>query len=80
MEEGDKQNKQPINMMMEFRDNGEVISSKSGSSAKANFKVVDQNIIYADQRGQQTWEVMTFKPGETLKVNHKGAIMVFERR
>lgn len=80
MEEGDESSKRPINMIMEFKENGEVISSKSGSSAKANFKVVDENIVYVDQRGQQIWEVLSFEPDKTLKVNHKGAIMFFERR
>ncbi len=81
MEEGDENSKRSINMIMEFKDNGEVISSKGGSSAKANYKVNDAStIIYFDQRGQQIWEVVSFEPNKTLKVNHKGAVMFFERR
>lgn len=80
MEEGDESSKRSINMIMEFKSNGEVISSKKGSSAKANYKVADENIIYIDQRGNQIWEVLSFEPGKTLKINHKGAVMFFEKR
>lgn len=80
MEEGDENSKRPINMIMEFKGNGEVISSKKSSSAKAHYEISGDNIIYIDQRGQQIWEVISFEPNKNLKVNHKGAVMFFEKR
>jgi len=74
--------KRSINMIMVFKKDGTIVNRhKNGSMAKAANYSVDGNIIeYKDKRGVQQWKVISFSPDESMKVNHRGAVMYFEKR
>lgn len=79
MEDGDETSKRDINLVMDFKDDGTIITKMGDKTESANYKVEGETIIYSDKRGKQVWKIISFEPGNSLKVNHKGAIMYFQK-
>ena len=79
MEDGDETSKRDINIIMDFQKDGTVITKMSNTTESAKFKVEGETILYTDKRGQQVWKIISFEPGKSFKVNHKGAIMYFKK-
>jgi len=79
MEEGDETSKRDINIIMDFQKDGSVITKMGNKTESAKYKVEGETILYTDKRGQQVWKIISFDPGKSFKVNHKGAEMYFSK-
>jgi len=79
MEDGDETSKRDINIIMDFKDDGTVNTNMGNKTEAANYKVDGNTIIYSDKRGKQVWKIISFEPGKSFKVNHKGAMMYFQK-
>ena len=79
MEQGDESSKRDINILMEFKDDGSIVTYKGNKTEEANYKIEGEKIIYSDKRGSQVWEIISFEPGSSFLVNHKGANMYFQK-
>ncbi len=79
MEDGDETSKRDINLVMDFKDDGTVVTEMGKKTGNANYKVEGETIIYSDKRGKQVWKVISSVPGKSFKVNHKGALMYFQK-
>ena len=79
-ESGDLDNKHKVGIIMNFQSNGDVISKLSSGDVTEHYKLNGNTIIYSGKHGDQTWKLVSFSPGESLVVNHMGAIMTFEKR
>ena len=78
-EEGDPTSKQLIGLMMDFNADGTVVSHMPDGPSEASFTINDDTIYYVDDKGKQTWKVISHTPDESFIVNNRGSIMVFER-
>ena len=79
-ESDDASSKRSVNMIMEFKKDGTVINHRKEGKTTASYSINGNVIEYKDKRGAQQWKVISFSPGESMKVNHMGAVMYFERR
>ena len=79
-ESEDADSKRAINMLMDFREDGTVISHRKKGKTTASYQVNGNTIEYHDKKGSQRWHVIFFSPNESMKVNHMGAVMYFEKR
>ena len=70
----------PVNRRMRFLTDGQVINYDAGGQERnpARYKIERAKIIYTDESGVQTWQVLEFD-GATLRVDHMGAEMFFQR-
>ena len=77
----DGETKRPVNLLMEFLADGQVINyDRAGKEkSRATYTVENAEILYSDKRGKQAWKVLEFD-GQTLHVDHQGAEMFFERQ
>jgi len=79
-ESDDGSSKRSINMIMDFKKDGVVINHRKKGKTTASYSISGNTIEYKDKRGVQQWKVVSFSPNESMKVNHMGAVMYFERR
>ena len=78
MERDDETSKRTVNIQMEFRSDGTVINHLKKGDTLAHWTVDGSVITYTDERGEQIWQVLSFEPGQSLTVDHAGAIMLLE--
>lgn len=80
-EKANKEQKEIVGVVMDFRSDGTVISKLSGPTGyqRGTYEVNGDTIVYSDNSGEQIWKVETFKPDKKLVVIHKDAIMFFEK-
>ena len=76
----DESSKRSVNMVMEFKKDGTVINHLAKGKTTASYSTNGNVIEYKDKRGTQKWKVISFNPNESMKVNHMGAVMYFEKR
>ena len=79
-ENDDPASKRSINMIMEFKKDGTIVNHVANKKTTASYTINGNVIEYSDKNGTQQWEVISFSPNDSMKVNHKGAVMYFERR
>jgi hypothetical protein len=71
--------KRPVGAKMEFRPDGTLVMTLSTGRADATWAVEGNTIVYNDTNGEQVWQVRSYEPGKSLVVEHRRALMFFER-
>jgi hypothetical protein len=78
----DGESQRAVNMLMEFLPNGEVINyiDASGNELnRASYEITPESIIYTDENGVQTWQVVELS-NNNLHVDNSGAEMFFTKQ
>lgn len=76
----DASSRRSVNMIMEFKKDGTIANHLTKEKTVASYSLNGNVIEYKDKRGTQQWKVISFSPNESMKVNHMGAVMYFEKR
>ena len=79
-EKGDLKNKRAVKVPMDFRSDGTVIRKERTRTQTVRYEIKGNTIFYIDKDERQEWKLVSFSPGKSFTVNHKGALLFFERK
>ena len=71
--------KMPVGAKFEFRADGTLAMTVSTETVNATYSLDGDTIEYSGPDGQQTWNIKSHEPGETLVLEYRRALMFFEK-
>jgi len=77
----DGEREMQVNRETRFFADGSLVHYDAAGNEKTRgtFEVSGETIVYMDAKGEQNWKVLAFD-GNSLRVDHRGAEMFFERK
>ena len=72
--------KTPVGIVFEFKEGGTMVTKTPNGDIESTYKVDGNTMTYAGDGGEQTWEVSSFEPDESLVMQNDSVLMYLERR
>lgn len=69
----------PVGAKFEFHADGTLAMTMSTETVTATYSLDGDTIEYFGPDGQQTWNIKSHEPGETLILEYRRALMFFEK-